>query len=267
MQDIRIEDLSNLPVSRRQVEIVERKGVGHPDTICDALMEAASVALCAAYRQTAGRILHHNLDKGLLIAGRTTPAPGGGMVDAPMRIVYGDRATAEWQETKIPIGEIVEATTKRWIREHLRFVDPQKHLVLQNEIRPGSPELTDIFRRGKITANDTSAGVGYAPLSETERMVLAAERFLNSKEFKARHPETGEDVKVMAVRRDRILYLTVAVAFVDRFIADPVSYFSRKAEVEQELVQHLHPQLQELDGIELQLNTLDDPAAEWVGCI
>lgn len=260
MQDIRIEALSNLSVSRRQVEIVERKGLGHPDTICDALMEAASVALCAAYRQTAGCILHHNLDKGLLIAGQTSPAPGGGTVDTPMRIVFGDRATSDWQGTKIPIGEIVEATTVRWFREHLRFVDPQKHLVLQNEIHPGSPELTDIFRRGKITANDTSAGVGYAPLSETERMVLAAERFLNSKEFKTRHPETGEDVKVMAVRRDRILYLTVAVAFVDRFIADQISYYSRKAEVEHELVGGLQPQLQELDGIELQLNTLDDPA-------
>lgn len=259
MQDIRIEALPNLPVSRRQVEIVERKGLGHPDTICDSLMEAASIALCDAYRKAFGTILHHNLDKGLLIAGQTSPALGGGKVDAPMRIVFGDRATAEWQGARIPIGEIVEATTVSWFRRHLRFVDPHKHLILQNEIRPGSPELVDIFRREKITANDTSAGVGYAPLSETERIVLATERFLNSKEFKTRHPETGEDIKVMAVRRSRTLYLTIAVAFVDRFIANEGIYFGRKAEVEQELVRHLEPQLHELDGIELQINTLDNP--------
>lgn len=260
MQNMFIETLSAHPVSHRQVEIVERKGLGHPDTICDSLMEATSVALCAEYLKRAGRVLHHNLDKGLLVAGQTTPALRGGRVDTPMRIIFGDRATCEWQGIKLPLDEILQATASRWFRENLRFVDPAKHLILQNEIKPGSPELVDIFSRGKMTANDTSAAVGYAPLSETEQIVLAAERFLNSRAFKERHPETGEDVKVMAVRHGRLLHLTVAVAFVDRFIPDASVYFSLKAEVQQELTEHLTPLLHELDGLKLQLNTLDDPS-------
>lgn len=259
MEKIHIEAMSDRPVSQQAVEIVERKGLGHPGTICDSLMEAASVAFCAEYLKRAGRVLHHNLDKGLLVAGQSTPALTGGTVNAPMRIIFGDRATCEWQGIKLPVAEILEATTLRWFREHLRFVDPKKHLVLQNEIRPGSPELVDIFSRAKLTANDTSAAVGYAPLTETEQMVLAAERFLNSREFKGRHPETGEDVKVMAVRQGRFLNLTVAVAFVDRFIADAATYFARKSEVEHELAEYLNPRLRELDGLSLRLNTLDDP--------
>lgn len=260
MHDISIEHLPGVAVSQQHVELVERKGLGHPDSICDALMESASVALSQAYLHHAGRVLHHNLDKGLLIAGQTSPALGGGSVDAPMRIVFGDRATSDWGNCRIPVGDIVETTARQWLSENLRFVDPLKHVVLQNEIRPGSPELTDIFARQTVTANDTSAAVGFAPLSETEQLVLAAEHRLNSPEFKARFPEAGEDVKVMGVRRGRRLQLTVAVAFVDRFLPNQQTYFDRKAAIQDDVQRFLESQLQTLDGIELHLNTLDDPA-------
>ena len=260
MTQISISQQKNIPVSRRDIEIVERKGLGHPDTICDAIMEAMSVALCAEYLKTAGRVLHHNLDKGLLVAGQTTPALDGGRVDAPMRLVIGDRATNLWQGTKIPVGEIVEATATDWIRRHLKYVDPSRHVIFQNELRPGSAELVDIFARQELTANDTSAGVGYAPLSETERIVLAAERFLNSADFQQRHPETGEDIKVMGVRHGRKLHLTVAVAFVDRCITTADEYFTRKKFVQQELRDDLVPLLKEIDELEIAINTLDDPS-------
>lgn len=257
--NIVLEPSATVPVSRREVEYVERKGLGHPDSICDAVMDAISVELCQEYLRTCGRVLHHNLDKSLLVAGQTSPRLGGGSVQVPMRLVVGDRASSVVNGRQIPVGEIVEATAQRWFREHLRYVDPRQHLVLQNEIRPGSPELVDIFARAKLTANDTSAAVGFAPLSETERLVLAAERFLNSPEFKQRHPETGEDIKVMGIRRGRALHLTVAVAFVDRFFPSAAAYFERKAEIEQTLLQTLRPQLRELDQLGVSLNTLDDP--------
>lgn len=250
---------SRLSFRRQPVEYVERKGMGHPDTICDAVMEAVSVALCRAYLETAGRVLHHNVDKGLLVAGQTTPALGGGSVDCPMRLVFGDRATVAWDGRRIPLAEIVESTAKRWIAEHLRFVDPERHVVYQNEIRPGSPELVDLFARRHIAANDTSAAVGYAPLSETERLVLEAERYLNSAALKERFPEVGEDIKVMGVRRGRAASLTVAAAVVDRFIASPQAYVERKRAVRDELLRHLQGELRELERIDVQWNLLDDP--------
>jgi S-adenosylmethionine synthetase len=135
-----------------------------------------------------------------------------------------------------------------------------RHVVYQNELRPGSPELVDIFARAELSANDTSAAVGYAPLTETERLVLEAERYLNSSELKQRFPEVGEDVKVMAVRREGALSLTVAAAFVDRFIPEARVYFERKAAVRAELQRHLESRLQSLHSLDVALNTLDDPA-------
>jgi len=198
MPNIQLSGLPHLSIAQQPVELVERKGIGHPDSMCDAIMEAISVALCRAYID-AGRVLHHNIDKGLLVAGQSEPALGGGRVLAPMRLIIGDRATTEFEGHRIPVGEIAETTAQQWLAKHLRFVRPPHHLICQNELRPGSPELTDIFARARISANDTSAAVGYAPLSETEQCVLAAEHRLNDPALKAIFPEIGEDIKVNGI--------------------------------------------------------------------
>jgi S-adenosylmethionine synthetase len=72
-------------------------------------------------------------------------------------------------------------------------VDPEKHVKYQVEINPGSQGLVDIFKRkGKVLgANDTSAAVGYAPMTRTEKTVLNTEKYVNSKDFKERFPEAG----------------------------------------------------------------------------
>lgn len=257
---ITVQTTEALPLGQQPFELVERKGLGHPDSICDAIMEAACRDLCREYHDRFGRVLHHNLDKALLVAGRTVPRLGaGGQIMEPIRIIFGDRATYECDGVRIPVGDIVENAARRWIQEHLRFVDPQRHIVFQNEIKPGSAELTDIFARQVIGANDTSVGVGYAPLSETEQLVLAAERFLNSPSFKQTFPETGEDVKIMGYRAGRHLALTVAVAFVDRFLRDPQAYFDKKDEVQMALGKFLSEKAGGLDSITAAVNTLDDP--------
>ncbi len=249
--------------ARREVEFVERKGLGHPDSICDAVMESISVELSREYLKSVGQVLHHNIDKGLLVAGQTTPKLGGGTVELPMRLVVGDRATSVFGNKVIPVGEIAEQTARDWFRKHLRHVDPLKHLIVQNELQPGSAELTGIFdaeRPGALAglvANDTSVGVGFAPLTETEQLVLAAEHFLNSPDFKRDFPETGEDVKVMAVRRGRKLEMTVAIAFIDQFFWQEETYFHRKAAVWQTLTEFLQTKLHELDSVNVRINTLD----------
>ena len=260
MSNIIIEELKQTAVEQQRVELVERKGTGHPDSICDAIMEQVSVSLCREYLNTFGGILHHNIDKGLLVAGRTAPRLGGGTVIEPMRLVFGDRATAEYRGKRIDVGAIAEAAAQDWLRQNLRFVDPDQHILFQNEIKEGSPELTDIFRRDVIGANDTSAAVGYAPLTETERIVFATERYLNSNEFKQTFPEAGEDVKVMGYRHDRDLVLTVALAFVDRFVPDALAYFARKQEIQVALEEYLAREQRTLDRIAINVNTLDDPA-------
>ncbi len=178
-----------------------------------------------------------------------------------MRLVVGDRAATIVDGKTLPIDEIIESAARQWFRKNLRFVDANKHLLIQNELRPGAVELVGIFDRPRTQvhlANDTSAGVGFAPLTEAEHLVLAAEHFLNSTDFKHAFPETGEDVKVMAVRRGRTLQLTVAMAFVDRHIWEAATYFHRKEAARMELQAYLETKLHALDHVQVGVNTLDD---------
>ena len=67
-------------VSDLEVEIVERKGIGHPDSIIDGACEAVSIALSKYYLDNFGAILHHNVDKGILVGGKSEAKFGGGTI-------------------------------------------------------------------------------------------------------------------------------------------------------------------------------------------
>lgn len=252
-----IEISRNEPVFRQSVEIVERKGVGHPDYICDAVMDRVSVALSREYTKRFGTVLHHNIDKGLLVAGQVEKGFGGGRVTRPMELVIGDRATFSAGKSRVPVAAIARETVKAWVAENLPHVDPERHLKIRIVLQPGSVELADIFeRRGRVKgANDTSAAAGYAPFTPAEDAVFSTERFLNSPAFKLSFPETGEDVKVMGIRRGADLDITVACPLMAGLIKNETAYFRKKKEVEEALGKFLSgfP----FRNVTLNLNALD----------
>ena len=223
------------PYYSQPVEIVERKGIGHPDTICDALAEELSRTLCQFYLDNFGLVLHHNVDKALLWGGTSQPKFGGGEIVAPIEIFLAGRATNEYKGVSVPIEDLVEQSCISWLKSNFHALDPDHNIKLHSLIRPGSPDLVELYLRQKTTgialANDTSCGVGYAPLSELERIVLEVEKTLNSVEAKAEHPETGEDIKVMAIRHDNDIELTVSCAFIDKYISDVDGYVQKKLQL------------------------------------
>ena len=258
MRNIFVDSLKQTPLEQQKLEIVERKGLGHPDCICDAIMDMVSVRLSQEYLKRAGAILHHNIDKSLLAAGEVKTRFGGGIIKKPMLLIFGDRATFEAGGVKIPVEEIAIQTAKQWLKENLRFVDPEKHIRYQVELKPGHPELMDIFqRKGRVLgANDTSAAVGYAPMTRTEQIVLKTEKFVNSRDFKKRFPESGEDVKVMAFRKNNDLHLTMSMALLDRFVNNESDYFTKKGELSEEIGRFVKENT-DFEKIDIDLNTLD----------
>ena len=227
--------LSSLPRSVEPVEIVERKGVGHPDTICDALAEALSRALSRAYLARFGEILHHNVDKALLCAGLASPAFGGGRVDAPIDIYLGGRAAAQVGRDRLPIQDIAVESARTWLRENLHALDADRHVRIHPVLRPGSQDLRHLFQRkgGEAPlANDTSIGVGYAPLSPLEQLVLAVEHRINAPSTGVRPTAWGEDVKVMGVRIGSDVELTVSCAMVGASVKNLDAYLAAKVAIE-----------------------------------
>jgi S-adenosylmethionine synthetase len=248
------------------VEIVERKGLGHPDTICDAVMEAVAVQLTQAYLKICGRVLHFNADKGMLVAGQVECRFGGGSVVTPMRLVMGDRATFQWRSKRIPVKDIAERTAFHWFQRHLPRIKPGHDVECQVELKPASEELRSVTERPhEIVANDTSATVGYAPLTPTERLVLRIEQFLNGRLFKKEFPDTGEDVKVLAIRRQKELTVTVAMPFLAPLIRTEANYFKRKASAERVLTHFVTRECEAGLSARIFLNVLDQRGAGEAG--
>ncbi len=259
VEKLSVEFIRNIPIHEQAVEIVERKGTGHPDYICDAVMESISVTLSRVYMKEFGDVLHHNIDKGLLVAGEVEKRFGGGRVVTPMELVIGDRATFKAGRKKIPVAEIADEAIRRWVGENLRSVDPERHIRTRVVLKPGSVELADIFsERGRVKkANDTSAAVGYAPFTPTEKAVYECERFLNSPAFKTTFPESGEDVKVMGFRDRDELDLTVAMPLLAGMVRSEKEYFNRKKEIVEALKKFMRgfP----FRKVTVNYNTLDEP--------
>ncbi len=256
MRNIEIEELGATSITERKVEVVERKGLGHPDYICDSIMNQVSVELSKEYMGRFGTIMHHNIDKGMLVAGEVKTKFGGGVILKPMRIIFGDRATFEVEGEFIDVNNIAIDTAKQWLRDNMRFVNPDL-IEYQVEIASGSAELTDIFKRKNaiLGANDTSAAVGYAPMTPTETIVLETEKHLNSPGFKQRFPESGEDIKVMGLRVGNELQLTVADPLVDMFIESESDYFQKKDELLEEIKTYVTERAELRTSV--YLNTLD----------
>ncbi|NHF59937.1 methionine adenosyltransferase [Flavobacteriaceae bacterium TP-CH-4] len=245
------------------IEMTERKGIGHPDTICDVVTEQISVALCQYYLEEFGAILHHNVDKALLVGGQSRPAYNGGEVVQPISLTIAGRATHQVGDKKIPVREIAIETAKKWVRENIRHLDVGRHLRVEAKIRPGSEDLVKLFQRfgqGEIPlANDTSFGAGFYPNSLLQKLIIHIEELLNIPETKIKFPFIGEDVKVMGVKGPSGNHFTVAIAIIDQYINDLNDYIAKIERVREWVVTRLN-----LSGSTVQINTADDYPSESI---
>lgn len=241
-------------MEKRLTEMCEHKGVGHPDTLIDGLCEMASHELSRAYMKICGRVLHHNLDKGLLISGTSAPRFGGGKLLTPIKAIICGKATSI--EGQIAPSKMAVDAATRFLREHIRY--PVDRFEISAEIKQGSSNLTSLFDRKKQVplANDTSFGVAYAPYSGLETAVLDLARQMKSPEFRKLFPAAGDDYKIMGYRANGQVKFIIALAFIDKYIENVRHYFSIKQAVHDYLYDHLS-----LPG-EIRINTADNPDAQ-----
>jgi S-adenosylmethionine synthetase len=169
----------------------------------------------------------------LLWGGAARPWFGGGEVLAPIDLYLAGRATAAVDDVRVPLEEIAVQAARAWLGRELRYLDPMEHVRIRPLIRPTSTDLAVLFKRRGDTplANDSSFGVGFAPLDLLERTVLAVEHELNLPKTKKAHPHIGEDIKVMGVRAGEAIHLTVACALVARHVASLDRYHAQKAQI------------------------------------
>ncbi|QIO22639.1 methionine adenosyltransferase [Haloarcula sp. JP-L23] len=256
-RNIHVQPESGLAVEDQNVEIVERKGIGHPDSICDGVAESVSRALAQTYLDRVGKVLHYNTDETQLVAGTAAPAYGGGEVLEPIYLLIVGRATKEYEGQRIPAESIALKAAREYLDENFPYLDVGGDIIVDVELGEGSGDLQSVFgEEGAVPmANDTSYGVGHAPLSETEQIVYNTERKLTG-EYAADDPVVGQDVKVMGKREGDHIDVTVAVAMVDEHVEDLLAYEEAVEDV-REYVEALATEYTDRD-VTVHVNTADD---------
>jgi len=234
------------------VEIVERKGIGHPDSLCDGIAERISVEYTKWCEENLGVALHHNFDKVQLVAGEVKVGYGGGRLLKPIRIQIAGRGTPAFRGEKVPMDDIAIQAAKQHVRETMRYLDPNRHMVIDSYAGRGAEELQYVVDH--VTANDTSFGVSHWPRSGLEHVVYETAQYINYKLID-QFP-VGEDVKVMGMRQGKEMTLTVAMPFIATRIGDATEY----REVKQAAEAAIHEYASQLDErkMTVALDTADD---------
>ena len=262
-RNISVEKISQTTTESREVEIVERKGVGHPDSISDGIAEAVSRSLSKYYLKEYGRILHHNTDQVEVVGGQSAPQFGGGKILEPVYILLSGRATTKVGNDRIPFKSIAIKATRNFLGSSFKQLDIDSDIMIDCRIGHGSVDLTELYDTSKLRANDTSFGVGFAPFTDTERLVYETERFLNGPTIKSKVPAIGYDIKCMGFRQKDTINLTIAAANVDRYVADAKEYSSIKEEVRELVKDHVSPLTQK--NVNVFVNTADEEEGKLTG--
>jgi S-adenosylmethionine synthetase len=262
-------------------EIVERKGIGHPDTLCDTIAEKVSQAYSRYCLERYGIILRHMVDKIALSGGAAKVKFGGGEMQKPVRLYLNCRFTRVYQQEAIPYLEIVKDVVYRHLGEVLPLLDLDQWLTVvdNTHFAPGPGVVYDadgstqnerkfffeipqkefaVFHDNSLRSNDTSTAVAYSPLSTTEQIVMLVETTLNGREFKKLHPYVGTDIKVMAKRIQKHLNLTVCVPFVAVHTPSKEFYFEKIKLLTDIIKQLVMSKFGQFD-VTVSLNTRDNP--------
>jgi S-adenosylmethionine synthetase len=261
-RNIRIESVDRRAVEDQEVEIVERKGIGHPDSLCDGIAESVSRALSNLYLDRVGEVLHYNTDETQLAAGNAAPAFGGGEVVEPIYILLVGRATRKYVDSGVehtlPVDSVALSAARDYLSEVVPELDFGTDVVVDARLGEGSGDLQTVFGEDGAAvpmANDTSFGVGHAPLTETERIVLHTEEYLNGP-YADDHPELGPDVKIMGKREGDHIDLTVAAAMIDRYLDGMAAYRDAVANVREAVTDLAESHTDR--SVAVEVNTADD---------
>ncbi|MCK9313491.1 MAG: methionine adenosyltransferase [Methanocorpusculum sp.] len=241
-RNISITHLSQTPIEKQKVELVERKCIGHPDSLADGVAEAISQALCREYMaECDGAVLHHNTDQGEVVAGESRPEFGGGKIIKPIYFLLTGRATRQFGDKTFATDSIAVNAARDYLRETIPTFNMDRDIIVDCRMGIGSTDLRDVFqtKKGHTTvprANDTSFGVGHAPFSEVEQIILGIDEYI-AKEFRPKNPMVGYDLKLMGLRDINTITLTVASAMVDRYCSGIDDYVEMKDKMAESFTQ------------------------------
>lgn len=243
-------------------EFVERKGVGHPDTMCDAIAELASRYYSQYFYDKYQLFAHHWFDKVMLIGGESSISYGKGELIVPYKAIFGGKCVRSFMGEDVPLLDIFKRAVSDVMSSVLTGFNADKHIIVVNETvsYQGPSRRNSRYRPENVedlvspldfnrVSNDCNMLSSFYPLSKLENIVLSLENMLNSKSFKEKYPYVGSDIKIVGTRKYEDYFLLVNLPFV----ANYVSSFEQYTEFSQEIKDIINKFVKQQFGIECDL--------------
>lgn len=252
--------------SQADTEVVERKGLGHPDTLSDGLAEAISIAYSKYTLDRFGAVLHHNTDKLGIRGGRWSRGFGVPQMEHPIKVLLGGRMSTAFGSEEIPIFDIQEQTCRQYLNAivpGLRQANTvtfdrgtNDHSAFSTWYRPRG--LSDVPDHTRRWANDTSLAVAFSSRTLTEEVTLHLERHFYLAPFIPRYDFTGTDIKVMAVRTGDLLTATLCVPIMANRVHSHDEYLQKRLFLQDVLTEETRKLVQDRYRCRVLVNTQDD---------
>ncbi len=236
-----------------EYEVVERKGLGHPDTICDAIAEKASRYYSLTCLKKFGRVAHHWFDKVLLIGGESLINFGKGKLSKPYEVIFAGKAALTILGQEIDLYSIQKQACIEVLTSLLHGFIPSEHLIIQSKITdyqgPGRknsryrPQLIDDLvdlEDKQLFSNDCNVCTGYAPLTLLEKIVLGIENKLLEKKFKYGESEIGVDIKIVGTRKGSKYHLLVNIPLIADYVSSFEYYTNKKKQLLQKIKEYIN---------------------------
>ncbi len=253
--------------NQKPIEIVERKGLGHPDTIADGIAESLSIEYSKYCLENFGAILHHNLDKSIILGGQCELGYGNGKLLKPFRVLFGGRMSRSFNSKDIDLSAIQIAATKAYLHRILPRLHTERDLVFHHFTSSNSRiphwfsprTLDDLPEHKNPHSNDTATIISFWPFSALEQMVMESERYFYELKptIQPRFNFVGGDIKIMALRREKDIELTLCVPFHADKITNQDKYLENKSLIEDGLRELLNDKFGGLFNITIKINTQD----------
>lgn len=263
--NIQIETDSTFLVEQ-DIEVVERKGIGHPDTVADGIAETISVEYSKYCLEKYGVVLHHNVDKVCVLGGLARIDWGSTEIMEPIRVFLNGRISESFGGDQIPVNDICVSGARKFLAKALPNLDLDKdvkfiheHTTYSKNPKWFNPEsIADLPEYTRLCANDTSAVASSSPLTLTEKLVLQIEGFFYDSQQKPIYKECGQDIKVMAIRRKHFIDIRVCFPVILKYCTNIHDYWEITDQVYSQLSQFIRNKLPSEYSFNLELNKTRD---------
>ncbi len=266
----------------RSVEAVERKGIGHPDSLADLIADDFSRRYSRECLSRWGLILNHWVDKVTLVGCAAQVTFGRFTIEKPASIYLFGKISRGIGADSIDIDELFNQSVRSVLNEALGKTDIDRHvrLVVENTAasvtadhapgfyHPGSLAEAQHAHVGDRCANDTVLCSAYVERGELGPLAQELENAVTHPDYGivSRCAEIGTDVKVVLVRQGRALDMTLCVPCHAERVASRRDYDRLMEHVYQEIRQFADAAAKErgLTLARLAMNSKDTARSSYI---